>query len=220
MNLAFLQATPGQQTSINPSQLSVTSPTGYEVANSKPHHRQYLGYQFGRLQLLVNNVPSDSLTLKENENGISYRVPVEAWLRSQLDIIEHFAQQNVNLSCLDPPPKSAVYKPLWRGNSMYIHVAPWCNFLRQSFVDGVYETVSRDTQFGRGTFTVSLEVPHIYIGPHKNGENYSLSLAIVQMVFHPEVTPSPPIKEKKAEKKGRSRKEHAAQNDEFAGILH
>ena len=216
MSLPFLQATSEPQTNDNiiPSQLTVTSPTGYEVANCTPHHRQYLGYRNGRLQLLIKNVPSEAITLKENKKGISYRIPIESWLRMQLDIIEHFVQQNVNASCLNPPPSPAIYKPLWRGNTMYVYVAPWCNFLRHNTQTDSYETFDRKAGFGRGCFTITLEVPHIFIGPHKNGENYSLSLSIVQMIFHPEAIPSLPIKIKPAEKRGRPRKEHVAQTQE------
>ena len=163
------------------------------------------------MQILVERVPSDSVKLVDNQFGRAFQIPVESWLRSQLTAVEEFAKDNVDLSCLSPPlPERAIYKPFWHGSCMCVPVAPWCNVLKQNLKTGVFETVPYDTEFGRGTFNISLEVPHIYIGPHKKGETYSLSLSIVQMVFHPEPEPSLFKKPKMPEKKGRGRKENVA----------
>ena len=185
----------------------MTAPVQYEVPNSTPRHRQYLGYQGGKLQLLIQNVSSDIIKLKDNEKSFSLLLPVEGSLRSQLDIIEHFAQKHADVSCLSPPTTIVSYKPLWRGSTMYIHVAPWCRFLQPNLETGHIESVdSKNFSFERGSFCITLEIPYIYVGPHKNGENASLSLSIVQMALQVEV-PSPlPIKFKTTEKRGRPRK--------------
>ena len=186
------------------NQLTVSSPVPYEVLNT-PHHRQYLNYRHSRLQLLLSNVHSESIKFVRNKHGHSCQVPIDSWLRTQLDTVEQFVQHNVDLSCVNPPPKVVSYKPLWRGNQMMIHLAPWCNILKQVNCN-MFETADPRTEFGSGHFQISLELSHIYIGPHKNGENFSLSMSVVQMVFHPEPTTFVPIKPKPVEKKGRGRK--------------
>lgn len=196
----------GAHGSVIASQLSVSSPKPYEVQNTL-QHRQYINYQHSRLQLFISNVSSESVKFVANKHGHSCQIPIDAWLRTQLDTVEQFVQNKVDLSCLDPPPKIVSYKPLWRGNQMFIHLAPWCNILKQTLLEGFFETVGPTAEFGPGRFHISLELSHIFIGPHKNGEHYSLSMSIVQMVFHPEQPTLLPIKPKPTEKKGRARKD-------------
>ena len=202
----------GNTAVIQPTQLSLAPPC--EVARTN-HRRQYLAYCGKRIQILLQNVDADCVKLIDNEPGFSYRIPVESWLRSQLDAIEHFAQQNVNLSSPDsPPPALAKYKPLWRGDDLIIHTAPWCRVFKQVGETGNFESLSRPTHIEGGLVNITLEVPYIYIGPHKNREHFSVSLAIVQMVFYSAASPSLPIKNKSAEKKGRTRKENVSKNPE------
>ena len=41
--------------------------------------------------------------------------------------------------------------------------------------------------FGNGTYQMMVEVSHIYIGTHKEGQLFSLSLHVVQVVYQPEI---------------------------------
>ena len=92
------------------------------------------------MQLLVQNMTLDSLKRKENEYGSAYLIPVERWLRSQLDDIENFVQQQVDVSIFPNPNNPHIrqhgYKPLWRGNTMYVSVAPWCHHMQQNEESG------------------------------------------------------------------------------------
>lgn len=145
------------------------------------------------------------MKFKENQHGTSLLIPVEPWLRAQLDIIEHFAQQNVDVSCLSQSTKAISYKPLWRGSTMYISIAPWCCFSQQNLETGHFDSVERMALNQKGSFNITVEVPYIYLGPHKNGENVSLSMDIVQVVFQPKALPIAPFKLKASEKRGRPR---------------
>lgn len=196
----------GASSSVSSSELSMTPPVPYEVDNQPRHHRQYLSYKNSRLQLLVSNIHSDSVKFVKNQYGKAVRIPVDPWLRQQLDTVEYFVQQNVNLTCLNPPPKIISYKRLWRGNDMFVNQAPWCNVLKQ-VQPNTFEVVDRETDLGPGHYQLSLELAYVYIGLHKNGENCSLSMSLVQAIFHPEPTTSVPINVSVAEKKGRVRKE-------------
>ena len=192
--------------SVLQSQLSMTSPVLNEVSNQRPHHRQYLNYNNSRLQLLLTNIHSDTVKFVNNQYGKAVKLPVDPWLRQQLDTVEHFVRQNVNLSCMDPPPKILSYKPIWRGNEIYVKQAPWCNVLQEVAANS-FEILDLATNFGPGHFQLSLELPYVFIGQHKNGENCSLSMSLVQAIFHREPTSSAPITVPAAEKKGRIRKE-------------
>lgn len=169
------------------SKLGTTTASKYEVANCIPHYRQYITYEGGRAQLLTPNFRSFGLMKKHNGANVSILLPVEPWLRDQLNMFETFAQQNINSPDHILSSDELVYKPLWKGERMYIRVAKWCNILQQNMQTGSYESVNISTPLGPGTYNVTIEVPYIYIGPHKNGENYSLTLRIVQIVYHPEL---------------------------------
>ena len=106
---------------------------------------------------------------------------------------------------------------------MYIRVAKWCQIFKKNTESGQYETADIKA-LGRGTYNVTIEVPYIFIGPHKNGEDYSLTLRLVQIAFDPEVedkarlTAIPIIPSKASTAKGRRRK-HVSQTEEAkAGI--
>lgn len=117
----------------------------------------------------------------------SVLVPVEPWLRDQLNIIEDFAKQNANVGNFIMSSMNALsYKPLWPGQRMYIRVSQWCTILRRNIETGKYDSVKLDTPLGPGTYNLTIEVPYIYIGTHKSGEDFSLSLRITQIVFEPE----------------------------------
>ena len=149
------------------------------------------------------------LIRKIHPNSVSYSVPVNSWLRTQLDKVEQFVQENIDVESLPSRPKKAdfIYKPLWRGERMFIGVSPCCSFLRFNSLTHGYDMVDRESMQGKGTYNITVEAPYVFIGPHKNGQNYSLSLDIVQMAFYPaaEAEPEPePVAPKKS-KRGRPR---------------
>ena len=108
---------------------------------------------------------------------------------------------------------SLIYKPIWPGDMMYIQVSKWCHIFRKNVQTNHFDTLDFKTPLERGMYNITIEVPHVYIGPHKNGENYSLSMRIVQIVYEPETPPPPPFSfktpaktVKKVEKRVRPRK--------------
>ena len=192
-SLSLFQANPNpnlqQQANINPSLLSISSPVKHEVDNNPPHYRQYISYQDSKLQLLICDVPSEQVSRKDFAKTFSFCLPIQPWLRKQFNIIEGFVQQSVDLSSLpSSSQKDFVYKPLWKGDWMYITVFPMCTFLRCNSKTGEMETVNRSSVIGNGKYSITVQVSYIFIGPHKKGEDYSLSLDIVQVVFKPDAT--------------------------------
>ena len=81
----------------------------------------------------------------------------------------------------------------------------------------MYENASmKETKFGPGSYTVTIEVPYIFIGAHKQGEVYSLTIRAVQILYRPEgakcptLTTVPSIPFKVPEAKGRKKRKVAA----------
>ena len=121
-NFNFILQEPKTTTpNVNEADLSLSSTTKYEVTNQAPHLRQYVSYQGGKLQLRIPEFYLDGLKRKEYRGLISVLVPTESWLRTQLDVIEKFVQENVNYTknLIGAQTKKIVYKPLWKGESMY-----------------------------------------------------------------------------------------------------
>ena len=123
--------------------------------------------------------------MKEHGTNHSALIPIDAWIRQQLNVAEKFATQNVANHSADPT-QNMIYKRLWDGDMMFIRVASWCQIFRKNTESGQYEAVDLKA-LGRGTYNITIEVPYIFIGPHKNGEDFSLTLRIIQIAFDPEV---------------------------------
>ena len=123
--------------------------------------------------------------MKEHGTNHSALIPIDAWIRQQLNVAEKFATQNVANLSVDPT-QNMIYKRLWDGDMMFIRVASWCQIFRKNTESGQYEAVDLKA-LGRGTYNITIEVPYIFIGPHKNGEDFSLTLRIIQIAFDPEV---------------------------------
>jgi hypothetical protein len=47
---------------------------------------------------------------------------------------------------------------------------------------------------GRGVYGLTVEVPYVYIGEHRSGEAFSLTLRFVEIIFEPDMEqPSPSL---------------------------
>ena len=52
--------------------------------------------------------------------------------------------------------------------------------------DGSRQPMSSDTALLRGMYSVVIQASHVYVGPHKSGETYSVSLHIRELLYEPE----------------------------------
>ena len=189
---------------VNEANLSLSSPTKYEVTNQPPHLRQYISYQGNKLQLRIPEFKLDALKRKEYGGLFSVLIPTEPWLRTQLDVIEKFVQENVNFTknLIGAQTSAIVYKPLWKGDSMYVSLSTWCNVMQENPATDTVTSVPLEN-LGQGTYSITIEVPYIYIGPHKRGEDCSLLLRVVQIVYKPDTVEPTIIPSNPPEKKGR-----------------
>ena len=113
---------------------------------------------------------------------------MDDWLRSQLGEIEKFVVSNVKVpeNVAKSPNGQYYYKPLKSTNLIFLNISKWCRYFEFSDDDEGYISVNNLAKFTGGTYNMNIEVSHVYIGPHKNGEHYSLSLRIVQIVYKQE----------------------------------
>ena len=81
-------------------------------------------------------------------------------------------------------PDSWEYKPLYTGEDMTINISRYCKYY---FYDDVSKpkkaVVNSDTEFKQGHYRFTIWVKNLYVGPHQNGENCSLSLQVVELYY-------------------------------------
>ena len=160
--------------------------------------------------------------VREQGSDHSVLIPIDPWMRHQLTITEKFLSQNVTTPP-DYPKGNLTYKSLWGGEMMYIRVARWCQIFKKNAESGQYDSVDIKS-LGRGTYSIMVEMPYLYIGPHKNGEDVSLTLRVVQITFDPEVPKPmlrdiPTISTKASGVKGRRRKHAPKTHEDDATVL-
>ena len=106
--------------------------------------------------------------------GICINVPIEPCMRRQMNKIEAFVRENVEV----PPElqsKGNVYKPLYPGSSMNILLDYHALVCYQPPTDFMKLSACREMkQFGSAEYTFTINFDKIYIGPHKDGSVISI----------------------------------------------
>ena len=154
--------------------LALNDPVKHEVSNT---YKQYLKENGKRVVIKVPDFYCDHhLKVLINNNITSVSVPLDPVTRATLQAIETFVQTNV---------ESEKYKPLWLGESMLVNISKWCK-LELINPDGSRQPLPGDKYLGKGTYSLVIQVSHVYIGPHKGGETYSLSLHVVELAYQPD----------------------------------
>ena len=128
--------------------------------------------------------------VKQSKGALSsILLPINAELRATLNVIENFVAHNVTIpaDALSTSKTGSLYRPLWHAEKMMITVSNWCKFFQLNLASTAYECVPADTNFGKGVYYVSFEIPYVYIGPHRDGQAFSLTLRVVQVLFEPDV---------------------------------
>lgn len=183
---SILQANINFVGGIDASKLGLSQATPKEVCETGYRtYRQYVLHNEHKLILQSPTFQQNGLIFRENKGQRAIIVPIDPWLRSQFNVLENFIKEKVTI-----PDEvlqvvgEAKYKPLWDRERMCISVSQWCAYFRDNG-DGAFEQIPANSHFGDGTYNVSVEVPYVYIGPHKDGYSFSLTLRIVQVVYKP-----------------------------------
>ena len=118
-------------------------------------------------------------------NCESVLVPISSWVREQLNIIETFVRDHVvipnELISQWPYRGDSFYKPMHDGRNMFMQLGLKCSY--SSVTDGnmTYFPAPERPNFGVGRYSFMIEVPHVYIGPHKDGFLYSVNFRVVRI---------------------------------------
>ena len=148
-------------------------------------------YNGVRLYLQTPAVYLPKVDTQVNRCGQNLSIPIDNWLRQQLDILEDFVRQKAliptELLQLWPEKKTSYYKPLYRGTRCYILQSKYCKVTSGVTVEQSVETEL--SSLGAGFYSFHIEVPAVYVGPHQSDGNLiSLNLRIAQIHHQPELT--------------------------------
>ena len=154
--------------------LSLNDAVKDEVRNT---YKQYIK-QNGRRVLITTKTFKEKQgpTLHENNGISSMLVPLDCDTINTLRCIEDFVKENVDSPC---------YKPLWLQNAMYVNVSKWCLYEVLN-PDGSIKPASDSIVLGSGWYTFQISVSHVYIGPHRGGQTFSLSLHVTKVTYQPQ----------------------------------
>lgn len=143
---------------------------------SNNSYKQYLKLDGKRTVVAVPEFFRETgLRFNINGNVTSVLIPLDESTKSALSAIETFVQANV---------KSDKYKPLWLKDFMFCNISHWCNYVQVNH-DGTHTSLKQDSILGKGTYSMLIHASHVYVGSHKNGETYSLSLHVTEIRFKP-----------------------------------
>ena len=173
---------------VNPQQLSLSLPRSEKVSkNGFPSYRSTIHHYGQKLVIKTPDVECLGLQTRMTNGTCSLTVPIDSWTRSQLNELEYFVQHNVVIpdDVLAPAGSSRDYRPLWPYPVTYIMCSQWCNYFWKNPETGMCLSVSPEQLTQPGLFSFSIELPYVYIGPHKGGERFSLSWRLLQVTYTP-----------------------------------
>ena len=172
------------ESNIDEAEISLTEPTPEKVPAS---YKQLVRINGGKVTLRTSNYyTSSGLLFYCNHSTMkALGVTVDKWLCTQLSAIEKVVLSKVTIPSDVPKSKegSYVYKPLLLRDTLLIAVSRWCKFFKFDNNKGAYVLLDDFVPFEKGQYNVDIEVSHVYIGPHKGGQNFSLSLRITQIMY-------------------------------------
>ena len=168
----------------NDAQLVLDAPIKDKVPASYTQYIRINGRRVA-LQTSLYHTKAGLFFYCAKNQGKCLRVPLDDWLRQQLLNIEKDVMMKVSIP--DDVPKSKegtyVYKPLYLGDSMLITVSKFCRYFKYDKSQGGYVFLDEFEPFNVGQYNVNIDVSHVYIGPHKGGQNFSLSLMVTEITY-------------------------------------
>ena len=173
--------------SINDVQLTLNAPTPDKVPAS---YKQLLTINGKKviLQTRCHQTHSGLSIYCNDTDSKCLAVPLDDWLRTQLSNIEKFVIMNVSIPSDVPKSKEGayVYKPFVLRDTLLLPISKWCKYFKFDKSKGGHVLLENFEHFERGKYNVDIEVSHVYIGPHKGGQNFSLSLRVTQITYKEE----------------------------------
>lgn len=162
-----------------------------KVLNATPNQRKFkqdLTYRNSRLVLRTGDIPTDKVKILQNQYGKYVSLPLDPWIRQQLNILEEFLITNLSIPSVlcegwkaredtDTP-----YKCIWDGEQIFIGLSKWCSYFRQ---DPEYLSETSFSEMGDGTLSIAISLLGVYYGPHKDNKLASLSMFVQSILYKP-----------------------------------
>ena len=179
-------------TSIKPQDLQLGKLEQHQpkipVSDMLPRYKQTLTYKGCKVNIQVPACELHALIYSaKSMYGDAVLVPISKWLRQQIDIINKFMEENVRIpnelkqqwlvSML------SYYKPIYNGNNIYIPMSKYCRFTQDVNGNLIDLPSQPRPNFGRGRYQFTIEVPEVYMGPHKSGHLYTTNLRVTRIHF-------------------------------------
>ena len=129
-----------------------------------------------RVIIKIPNFYTDNpMKILSTGNLTAALIPLDVVTRTKLSEIDRFVQENV---------VSTLYKPIWKGESICINFSRRCKY-EKLLNNGSRQEMLNET-LGCGRYSIAIQASHVYIGPHKGGQTYSVALHIVELLYEPE----------------------------------
>ena len=166
-----------------------------QLSDNYPRYHQAISYGGMKLNIQVPATKLPSLIYGESRLGASVLVPISNWMQQQLEIINMFIRDNVlipaDLLKQWPYKAECFYKPIFDGMNMYIVLGKFCRYTQSIGKDLIVDIPCNPRPtFGPGRYSFTVELPHVYIGPHKGGFLYSVNFRIIRIHYEPDESKS------------------------------
>lgn len=178
--------------SIDPQELSLGPREQYipktPVSDTLPRYKQTVMYKGCKVCIQVPASQLFALIYSSKAMyGDAVLVPVTQWLREQFAILDTFLERNVRLPNELTLRWSAslpgYYKSIYNGNNIFIFMSKYCRFTQEVNGNLIDLPSQPRPNFGKGRYAFTIEVPDVYIGPHKSGHLYSPNLRVTHIHF-------------------------------------
>ena len=169
--------------------MSLEKPTAEKVPASYKQNVRVNGQKAAILSSTYSTIHGIFI-YSHKDDQTSMRVPLDDWLRSQLTFFQDKIIAMATFPADVPKSKdgSYLFRPMFTPgqDSIMIPMSKWCKIFKFNDEKGLFERVDKLTPFAKSSLSVTIEVSHVYIGPHKGGHNFSLSLRVKQLVYNAE----------------------------------
>lgn len=171
--------------SINPTRLHLGNIQEIlpKVPNTHPRYQQDILYDGTRLVLQTPAVRLNGLSRPDHPLGKSVGIPLTPWLNQQLSIIDEFVTANALIPDVLlntwPEKRDNYYKPIYKGAVTNILESKYCCFSEGLNLES--SEFVREPSAAPGLYSFAIQIPHLYIGPHRDGSLVSVSLRVVKV---------------------------------------
>ncbi len=165
-----------------------------------PSFQQNLYYKNEKMVITTNSYQMQSINVRECQFGYTVVIPVESWMREQLDGLELYTRNNTKipeelLSSWKPlGNQSSPYKPFWPGSVISVRLSDWCKLeINSEHCGDFMDSISRLME---GSYQFEIVFPYIYFGKHSNNFLCSITARVTKVRYQP-LHLCAPVKEKR-----------------------